>query len=94
MDKKELPIVEIRDLAFRTTDLSHNTDWMSHQYVKITSSKFRRAMSVIMNHHSTNIKGLRDDIYATKNLDHVPAIRLWIDHEWVAMDAYQNMTRI
>ena len=72
---KELRIEEIREIAFRTTGQSQNSDWMAHRYAKLTSSKFGRAISVIKNPHSTNIQRLRDDIYAPKNLDHVPAIK-------------------
>ena len=75
---KELSIEEIRDIAFRTTGQSHNSDGMAHRYGKITASKFGRAISVIKNPHSTNIQHLRDDNCAPKNLDYVSAIK-WVD---------------
>ena len=44
------------------------------------------------NPHSTNIQDLRDELFAPKNLDQVPAIKWGVDHEPVAIDAYQNAT--
>ena len=92
IDKKEVSSEEIRDIAFRTTGQSHNSDWKAHRSGKLTSSKFGRAIGVINNPHSTNIQRLRDDIYARKNLDHVPAIEWGLNYESVATDAYQNVS--
>ena len=92
MDKKDLSIEEIRDIAFSTTGQSHNCEWLAHRYGKLTSSKFGRARGVIKNPQSTNIQGLRDNIYAAKNLDNVPPIKLGLDHESMTIDAYQNMS--
>ena len=92
MNNRQLTTEEIRDIAFRTTGQSHNSDWKSYRYGKLTSSKFGRAISVMRNPHPTNLQRLRDEIYVPKNLDHVPAIRWGLDHESVAIDAYQNKT--
>ena len=92
MNQRELSREEIRDIAVRTTGQSHNSDWKCYRYGKLTSSKFGRAISVMRNPHPTNLQRLRDEIYVPKNLDHVPAIRWGLDHESVAIDAYQNKT--
>ena len=92
MNSRQLTSEEIRDIAFRTTGQSHNSDWKSYRYGKLTSSKFGRAISVMRNPHPTNLQRLRDELYVPKNLDHVPAIRWGLDHESVAIDAYQNKT--
>ena len=42
------------------------------------------------NPHPTNLLRLRDELYASKNPDHVAAIRWGVDHESVAIDTYQN----
>ena len=92
MEKKELSFVEIRAIAFRTTAHSHNSEWKAHSYGKLTSSKFGRVISVIKNPDSTNIQRLRDDIYAQKNPDHVPAIKWGMDHQSGAIDANLYMS--
>ena len=92
MNNRLLTTEEIRDIAFRTTGQSPNSDWKSYRYGKLTSSKFGRAISVMRNPHPTNLQRLRDELYVPKNLDHVPAIRWGLDHESVAIDAYQNKT--
>ena len=86
MNQRELSREEIFDIAFRTTGRSHNTEWKGYPYGKLTSSKFGRAISVTRNPHSTNIQHLRDEIFAPKNLDHVPAIKWGLDQESVAID--------
>ena len=90
MNNRELSIEEIREIAFRTTAQSHSSDWKAHRYGKLTSSKFGRAIYVIRNRHSTKIQHLRDDIYAPKYLDLIPAIEWGVDHESLAIDTYQN----
>ena len=75
MNNRQLTTEEIRDIAFRTTGQSHNSDWKSYRYGKLTSSKFGRAISVMRNPHPSNLQRLRDELYVPKNLDHVPAIR-------------------
>ena len=92
IDKRELSIAEIRDIAFWTTGQSHNSDWMAHRNGKLTSSMFSRAISVINNPQSTNIQLLRDDIYAPKNLAPVAARKWCIEHESVTIEENQNMT--
>ena len=87
MNKRELAIEEIRDIAFSITGPSHNSDWIAHRYGKITSSNFERVITVMRNPHSTDIQHLRDSIYAPKNLDRVPAIKWGLDQESVAIDA-------
>ena len=80
MNKREWIIEEIRDIGFRTIGQSHQGDWIAHRYGKLISSKFGRAIIVMRDPHSTNIQHLRGDLYAPKNLDHVPAIRWGLDH--------------
>ena len=53
---------------------------------------FGRAISVMRNPHPTNLQCLSDELYVPKNLHHVPAIRWGLDHESVAIEAYQNKT--
>ena len=50
------------------------------------------ARSVMRNHHPIKIQHLRDELFAPKNLDHVPAIKWGVDHEPVAIDAYHKAT--
>ena len=92
MAQRRLTTEEICDLAFRTTGQRNNSSWMSHRFGKLTSSHFGRAISAMNNPHSTNIQRLRDDLFAPKNLDHIPAIKWGVDHESVAIDAYQHIT--
>ena len=94
MNMRELTTEEIRDIAFRTTGQSDSKDCRAYRYGKLTSSKFGRAISVMRNPHSTKVQRLRDELYAPKNLDHVPAIRWGLDHESVAIDADQHKTGI
>ena len=75
MDKKELTIEEIRDIAFTTTGQSCNSEWMANRDGKLRSPKYGREISVIRNPNSTNIQPLRDDIFAPKNVAHVPGIK-------------------
>ena len=92
MNKCELTSEEIRDIAFTTTGQRHSSDWKAYRYGKLTSSKFGRAITVMRNPHQTNLQRLRDELYVLKNVHHVPAIRWGLDHESVAIDAYQNKT--
>ena len=92
MNKLELTTEEIRDSAFRTTCQIQSNDWRAYRYGNLSWSKLGRAISVMRNPNSTNIQRLRDELYAPKNLDHVPAIRWGLDHESMAIDAYQNKT--
>ena len=65
---------------------------MAHRNGKLTPAQFRHAISAMNNPHSTNIQRLRDEVFAPKNLDHIPTIRWGVDHESVAIDAYQHIT--
>ena len=47
MNQRVLSTEEIRDIAFRTTGQSHNSDWKAYRYGKLTSSKFGRAIGVM-----------------------------------------------
>ena len=71
MNNREFSPEEISDIAFMTTNQSHNSELMAHHYGKLTSLKFGRAIIVIRNQLSTNIQHLRDEIYAPKNLGNV-----------------------
>ena len=51
-----------------------------------------RAITVMCNPHSTNIKRLRDDFYAPTNLTHVTTLMSGLDHESWAIEVYHNMT--
>ena len=92
MAQRLLSKEEICDLAFRTTGQRNNSSLMVHQYGKLTSSHFGRAISARNNPNLTNIQTLRDDLFAPKNLDHIPAIKWVVDHESVAIGAYQHIT--
>ena len=92
MNKRELTIEEIRDIAFRTNGRSDNSIWMAQRYGKLTSSKFGRAISVIRNANSTNIQHLRNGIYAPTNVDQVAGIKCGLDPESLATDANLNTT--
>ena len=86
MNNRQLTTEEIRDIAFRTTGQSHNNEWKSYRYGKLTSSKFGRAISVMRNPHPTNLQRLRDELYVPKNLDHVPpSDGGWIMSPWRLM---------
>ena len=85
MNNREVSIEEIRDIAFRTTGQSHNSEWKPHRYRKLASSKVGRAISVIRNLQSTKIQHLPEEIYAPMNLDPVPAIKRGVDHELVPL---------
>ena len=84
--------MEIQDVAFRTTGQRNNSRWKAQRYGKLTSSNFGRAIAVMENPHLTNVQRLSKDLYNPKNLDNIPAIRCGLDHESVAIDAYQHMT--
>ena len=47
---------------------------------------------MIVNRHLNNIRRIRDELYAPKNSDNIPAMRGRVDHESVAIDADQHMT--
>ena len=79
MAQRLLSLEEISDLALRTTGQRNNSSWIGHRYGKLTSSDFGRAISAMNNPHSTNIQRLRDDLFAPKNLDHIPAIKWGVD---------------
>ena len=42
--------------------------------------------------HLTKVQRLSNDLYNAKNQDHLPAIRWGVEHESVAIEAYQHMT--
>ena len=78
MDNRLLSTEEIRDLAFRTTGQSRTSDWIAYRYskahvIEVWGRDQCDAQSSLNQH-------LCDDIYAQKNLDHVPAIKWGMDH--------------
>ena len=92
MSQRVLSRVEIQDVAFRTTGQRNNSRWKAQRYGKLTSSNFGRAIAVMENPHLTNVQRLSNDLYNSKNLDNIAAIRWGVNHESVAIYAYQHMT--
>ena len=83
---------EICVVCVRTTGKMKSSRKIVNLYGKLTSPHFGRAISAMNNPHSTNIHRLRDGLFSPKNRDHIPAIKVGVDHESVAIDAYQHIT--
>ena len=78
--------VESQDLEFRTMGQRNNTEWKAQRYGKFTSSNIWRAIVVMEMPHLTKVQRLSNDLYNPKNLPNIPAIRLGVDDDSVAID--------
>ena len=88
----ELTLLQIRDIALKTTGQRTNPLWQQYRHGRLTASNFGRAIRILNRRSAGEIQRMKQDMYNPKSLDNIPAIRWGVKHEARAIDEYVSLT--